>query len=285
MSDLAAGSIRSGWARSPPSREQASQRCDRRTAGKTLLAVRGSSIIHRVVQIIETNVNALRPRMWHTQRGDRVLKNAEAKLFAESVLDLIRNELSEDGGFSAGIPVFDSLTHPQKLAVLHQVAHALFRPEMPMPELTAVLEGAVAAVIRNVHWLVEEEIELGDDDDTSLRELVGQACRDLGIENVPSDSCDDPDKWAFCVDCLHDAILWDSDYLGESNFVDLPPERSQNLKEEMGVADEYFQAVAQDPPPKQATALLAELEALCNEVAGLGHPKAAASPGTPGQPG
>ena len=222
--------------------------------------------------------------MWHTQRGDRVLENAEAKLFAESVLDLIRNELAEDGDFSAGITVFDSLTHPQKLAVLHQVAQALFRPEVPIPELTAVLEGTVAAVIRNVGWLVEEEIELGGDDDTSLRRLVGQACRDLRIRDVPSDSCDDPDEWAFCVDCLHDAILWDSDYLGESNFVDLPPDRSQDLKEEMGVADEYFQEVAQDPLPKQAAALLAELEALCEEVAGLGHPKAVASSGTDGHP-
>ena len=28
--------------------------------------------------------------MWHTQRGDRVLRGAEAKIFAESLLELVK---------------------------------------------------------------------------------------------------------------------------------------------------------------------------------------------------
>lgn len=211
--------------------------------------------------------------MWHSQRGDRILKGAEAKIFAQSLLDLSEGQLSEESDFQADIPVFDSLNYPQKIAVLHQVAQAMFRPETPMPELSSVLEGTVAVVVRNIQGLVEEEIDLADDDDTSVRSLVGQASRDLGIPDVPCDKCDDPDKWAFCVDCLHDAILWDCDYLGEGNFMDLPPGQSAALKEEMGVAGEYFQGIAEEPSSKQLAVLLGELGDLCLEVSELGHPR------------
>jgi len=84
--------------------------------------------------------------------------------------------------------VFDSLTYPQKTTILSQVAHALFREEVPMPELTAVLEGAVGAVFQVLHCLVEEEVEAVPDSDKSLRNLVSRACRDLGVGEVPHPS-------------------------------------------------------------------------------------------------
>jgi len=210
--------------------------------------------------------------MWHTEQGDRVLRGAEAKLFAEGLLDLIEFELSADGDFRSGIPVFDSLTYPQKIAVLHQVANALLLETVPMPELTAVLEGAVATVIQSVRWLVEEEVEGVTGGDRSLRRLVSRACRDLGVDHVPSLSAASFDDWAFCVDCLHNAILWDIDYLGEDVFVDLPPERAKAIKEEMGVADGYFLSVAPDPKADHVSAMLADLEALCHEVMVSGKP-------------
>ena len=211
--------------------------------------------------------------MWHTADGDRVLRGAEAKVFAESLLDLAQNELVEDGDYCTGIPVFDSLTYPQKITILCQVAHALFREEVPMPELTAVLEGAVGAVFRVLHCLVEEEVETVPDSDKSLRNLVSRACRDLGVEEVPRPSHRGIEDWRFCVDCLHDAILWDIDYLGESIFTDLPPEQSRALKQNMCVSDGYFLAIAPDPTPKQMAGLFAVLTSLCQEVAESGHPK------------
>ena len=211
--------------------------------------------------------------MWHTADGDRVLRGAEAKVFAESLLDLAQNELVEDGDYCTGIPVFDALTYPQKITILSQVAHALFREEVPMPELTAVLEGAVGAVFRVLHCLVEEEVEAVPDRDKSLRNLIRMACRDLGVEEVPRPSHRGIEDWRFCVDCLQDAILWDSDYLGESVFTDLPPEQSRALKQNMGVSEGYFLAVAPDPTPKQMTGLFAVLTSLCQEVAERGHPK------------
>jgi hypothetical protein len=212
--------------------------------------------------------------MWHTHDGDRVLRGAEAKVFAESLLDLAQFGISVDGDSWTGITVFDSLAYHQKIAILHQVADALFRESVPMPELTAVLEGGVGAVIENLRMLVEEEVQADPDGDGSLRRLVSRACRDLGIEEMPHPSPLSIEDWEFCVECLHDAILWDSDYLGESIFTDLPPESSRALKQNMGVSEDYFLAVAPDPTSEQASSLLADLLALCQEVAKEGHPKA-----------
>jgi len=171
--------------------------------------------------------------------------------------------------------VFDSLTYPQKTTILSQVAHALSREEVPMPELTAVLEGAVGAVFQVLHCLVEEEVEAVPDSDKSLRNLVSRACRDLGVGEVPHPSHRGIEGWRFCVDCLHDAILWDIDYLGESIFTDLPPEQSRALKQNMDVSDGYFLAIAPDPTSEQVTNLLGNLLSLCQEVAEEGGPRKA----------
>ena len=143
-----------------------------------------------------------------------------------------------------------------------------------MPELTAVLEGAVGAVFQVLHWLVEEEVEAVPDCDKSLRTLVSAACRDLGVEEAaPRPSHRGIKDWEFCAECLHDAILWDGDYLGESIFTDLPPEQGRALKQNMGVSEGYFLAIAPDPTSKQMTGLFAGLTSLCQEVAERGHPK------------
>ena len=188
------------------------------------------------------------------------------------MLDLVESQSSADSDFRSGIPVFDTLTYPQRIAVLHQVAEALFREAAPMPELTAVLEGAAGAVIQSVRLLVEGEVQGVTGGDRSLRMLVHTACRDLGVEQAFDPSSADTDEWAFCVDCLHDAILWDSDYLIEDTFVDLPPEEAQVLKKDMGVADEYFLSVAPEPKADRVAALLADLETLCHEVMLSGKP-------------
>ena len=75
------------------------------------------------------------------------------------------------------------------------------------------------------------------------------------------------------MECLHDAILWDIDYLEDANLMDLPPEHAKALKENMGISEEYFRSVAPDPAPGQIASLRADLETLCREVAELGHPR------------
>lgn len=50
------------------------------------------------------------------------------------------------------------------------------------------------------------------------------------------------------VQALHDAVQWDSDYLAEDAFADLPPVWSLDLKQKMGISEEYLLGVAPDPP-------------------------------------
>ena len=104
--------------------------------------------------------------MWHTAAGDRTLTGAEAKLLRESlrhVVDMIERDADIDESWPFDIPVFDSLAWQQKLALLAQVAAALFREDVPMPELTAVSEAAVAVLFENVAQCIQIEIDLADD--------------------------------------------------------------------------------------------------------------------------
>jgi len=54
-------------------------------------------------RVLVRRLPASRSTMWHTAHGDRVLRGAEAKAFAESLLDLAQNELVEDGDYCTGI--------------------------------------------------------------------------------------------------------------------------------------------------------------------------------------
>lgn len=60
--------------------------------------------------------------------------------------------------FDVGVAAFDRLRKNQKRALLALVGDALKRRDTPCPDLTAPLEGAVAAVFRHVRDEVELEI-------------------------------------------------------------------------------------------------------------------------------
>lgn len=220
--------------------------------------------------------------MWHTATGDRILKGAEAQIFATSVYIMVRREREGDGTDRYGIPVFDALTSSQKIAMLHQVTQALLRPEVPMPELTAVSEGTIAAVLQHVYMLLEFEV-LANPDSAIFRSLVAKACRRIvkrrepEDRKVPADFCEGREEWEFCMELMHDAILWDFDYLEEDLLVDLPPEQGEVVKEGMRIAPGYFQAIAHDPSEQQVAILCGELETLCRNAFEPDSTKAAKS--------
>ena len=89
--------------------------------------------------------------MWWTDGGERVLEGAEGALFAEVLLDLIDGiNLSEDDDYYLGVHVFDRLTYGQKVSVLSTIGNGLLRKDVPIVELSAVLEGAIAAVFAHL---------------------------------------------------------------------------------------------------------------------------------------
>ena len=204
--------------------------------------------------------------MWRTAHGDRILKGAEAKVFAEALLNLL-DEVTEFDfeDYESGIKCFDTLTFGQKISVLSRIANGLFRKDVPPVELTAVLEGAVAAVFE--HLTRKIIIEIDDfEPETYWRELVVAARKEMEAEDIPDPACENIDKWYTEVEVLSAAILWDADYQDEDLYIDKPPEEAQALRDFMRMRDDYFSAIADDLNDEEAEARIEELRKLCNSI-------------------
>ena len=122
--------------------------------------------------------------MWRTQYGDRILDGAEAKVFAEALLHLLDEfdlfDLCEFE-YELGIQCFDTLTFGQRISVLAIIGNGLLRKDVPIVRLTAILEGAIAAVLKHI------ENEIGYDIDTpeslsNWRDVVVAARKQYGWE-------------------------------------------------------------------------------------------------------
>ena len=92
----------------------------------------------------------------------------------------------------------------------------------------------------------------------SWRELVLAAGREAEIDDLPNVTEEDPDEWGVLLDCLEDRVLWGSDWAMEEQL-DANPDDSEQVRQKMGIDDDYFIAVPPDPTDPQADRLLAEL--------------------------
>jgi hypothetical protein len=206
--------------------------------------------------------------MYDTPAGVRVLQGPERRLFVTSlgmIVDLLRTD-----DFAVDIPVFDELQRNQKVAVLHTIGHALLCDDTPAPDLTAVIEGAVASVFEHARSMVILEIGLPPDDESfndklpTWRELVLASARELELEEFPHHNSRDQDTWNFLIECLEGTVLWDNDFEAE-NRLDAPPEQSHPLKSLLGIPDSYYVAVPWDPSDEEAEKLLQELHGLTRD--------------------
>jgi len=199
--------------------------------------------------------------MWHTEIGDRILKGAEAKLFAEALLNLVDDAiLSPEIGYELGIPVFDNMTYNQKISILFTISNGLFRKNVPVIKLTALNEGAIASVLEHIKNSLFFEIE--EDMKPYWRALVRKALIQSGFEDVPPLRSVKLDEWSCCIDCLSEHILWDSDYL-EDKILDDSPKRSKLLKQALGINKDYFIDIPPDPDDKETEKQLKKLQGLC----------------------
>jgi hypothetical protein len=205
--------------------------------------------------------------MWRTNIGERTLEGVEARLFADCLWDLLEDHnLSESNDYELGIRVFDGLSYPQKIGVLHEVGLALLKPEVPCPPLTAVLEGGVAAVFRHLRISVEIEIDEPPDYRPTWRQRIARTCRECEVPDIPRASSADEDAWDDCIQALNDRILWDEDYEDGEYLMDGPPERNAELRKSLRITDDYFAAIAPDPKDKDVPRLVNELVALCRGI-------------------
>jgi hypothetical protein len=98
----------------------------------------------------------------------------------------------------------------------------------------------------------------------SWRERAVAAGREVGIEELPEPDDTDFDEWDLLIGCLEDNLLWDEDW-EMVDHLDASPEVARRVKQELGILDDYFVAVPNDPSDTEAERLLAELRSVTRD--------------------
>ena len=247
--------------------------------------------------------------MWGTSQGDRTLTGAEAAVVRKSVgylRDMITAGLDLNEPHQSEVDVFDCLQPTQQLSVLHEVAHGLLDPQTSIMELTAVREGTVHAIYREIFSLVEIEIDLsqyreidfnskGLLDTTepafnAMTELAHQTrstiisawheltqpiseWNPIGLipeerhpHSVPEVGSTDLELWSSTIEFLANQVLWDRDFEMESFFADLDPAKVADIKLYMGIQENYFSSPAPDANSADYRRLDRELVALTQNL-------------------
>jgi len=204
--------------------------------------------------------------MWRTECGERILKGTEARVFAEALSGLLDEAIQgilDD--YELGIRCFDVLTFGQEISVLAIIGNGLLRQDVTPVELTAVVEGAIAAVFQHLKYEISYDID-EPECPRPWRKWVVAARQEMGGEDIPPVNCRDIDSWTCEVEELADRILWDSDYEDGDMYLDHPPEKSKELIDWMEIDDNYFTAIAEDLTDEQAQATIKELRKLCDSI-------------------
>jgi hypothetical protein len=78
-------------------------------------------------------------------------------------------------------------------------------------------------------------------------------------EDVPLPASLDLAQWEFLIDCMQDGVLFDQDFMLESQITDEDPEQAAALRMFLGVNDGYFTEIAPDESAEQALKRLEQL--------------------------
>jgi hypothetical protein len=213
--------------------------------------------------------------MWHTPKGNRTLKGAEARLIREAI-GCFADEIAEiDEAATVGVRLFDRLEWRQKIALLAEVAKALL-DDAPPPKLTAINEATVAAIYRHIRISIEVEIDgdVPEDRDARFwRRLVLAAIREVDVGppspdsevELPAENHDDLDEWHPIMDALESFVLHDDDWDMDDLFMDADPELSRARKDRLSIEDDYFTAIPPDPSDSEVDAARAVLRTLMTD--------------------
>lgn len=177
-------------------------------------------------------------------------------------------DLLAGGDMEFGVTPFDELQRNQKLVVLYSSARGLLHPSEPTPKLTAYIESAVATVFEFAKDQVHQEI-----DDPELRRgiprwrrlVLDAAGERVASGQLPDESNADMETWTLLLECLAGSVLWDNDYEWQDTM-DLPPEKSRHLRATLGVDDDDYTDVPQDPRDDQSKLYLDALMGLTADV-------------------
>ncbi len=173
--------------------------------------------------------------------------------------------------FECGIQAFDKLESSQQLALLAEVGTALLDENSPPPELTAIREATVAAIIKTIRLGIEFEMDGGADCDPPIRgwrSMVIAVYSESGDDvDLPPASSTDMGEWECLVEALGDRILWDRDWELEDLIADKGPAHSGFLKQMMRISEDYFTDIAPCPAEDELDAIRARLKSITDSPA------------------
>ena len=196
---------------------------------------------------------------------------------ARCLMDDIRCEIPREGmpshphpPLNTSIPLFDALSPEQRIVLLDRAAGCVCDPEPALQPRNAVLEAAVAAIFDHIRGELEAELDVQSDpdesveDDTEVRREIAAAFNEGEEEPGGLSICPDPEcvvfeTWEVVMDSLRDRILPDEDWNLSDLALDLSPEKSNELKQTMGIGDDYFVDVAPDATIQDAREAWANL--------------------------
>jgi hypothetical protein len=95
--------------------------------------------------------------------------------------------------------------------------------------------------------------------------VAGDREEDDGPWSPPEISSEDVEEWEFLVgECLANRILWaDGDHEGGPGFLDADPAVSRYCIYELGIAEDYYTAIAPDPTDEQLDSVRRTLREIC----------------------
>lgn len=202
--------------------------------------------------------------MWMLSDDERILTKAEwdcLRIGLASLRDSIEEDIVGQSDFATtGVQVFDRLTASQKLAMLANTCEALTFPNVPAPQLNAVNEGTIAALLQSFWQQLVVELDMCDDSDDEdypwlecRRALLG-AFKDEEdpdtLAMLPYEDESDSEMWHDLFALFESRFLEDTDY-ALAALLDAPAEKAEEVKAIMGIDDEYFVSIAPDPNERQ----------------------------------
>ena len=100
--------------------------------------------------------------------------------------------------------------------------------------------------------------------------VPGDRDEDNGLWSPPEISSEGIEEWEFLVgECLANRILWaDGDHENGPGFMDADPAVSRYCRNELGIAEDYYTAIAPDPTDEQLDSVRRTLREVCGEWEG-----------------
>ncbi len=199
---------------------------------------------------------------WNTAIGPRTLSGAEAYLVGQTVwqlTDSIREGLSIDSPLQFDIVLFDSLTWQQQIVMLDKVLGPLLDADIDPPVPTALMDATIAAIYAQMVEFIEMEIDMertsdsAEEGDTDGRQEIVNALAECAYQgDCPDPECAVIETWELVIEALRDRVLADEDYQMDGLTLDLPPEKSRELKRTLGISGDYFIDVPPDATTEDA---------------------------------